>query len=61
MDTGHDRGQSITVNLGVLGFGVGLASLLANFKRKPAAIIGMVAGLLAVALELSLIAIGSAA
>jgi hypothetical protein len=52
--------ESFTVNLGVLGFGIGLASLLASFRPKSAAVLGLVAGALAVALELGLFALNAA-
>lgn len=46
--------ESLVVNLGVLGFAIGLASLLAGFDRKSAAAVGMVGGVAAIALDFGL-------
>jgi hypothetical protein len=46
--------EGMAVNLGLLGFATGLASLLSGFPRRPLAILSMAAGGLVVLAELAL-------
>ncbi len=46
--------ETLVVNLGVVGFALGLASLLAGFDRKSVAAVGMVGGVAALALDFGL-------
>jgi hypothetical protein len=45
----------LLLNAGVLGFSVGLASVLANYRPRPVAIIGMVGGALTLIFHLALV------
>jgi len=47
--------ESLLVNFGVLGFGVGLASILSKHPKRVVSIIGMVAGILSVLIEIILL------
>lgn len=49
--------EGLMVNFGVLGFAVGLASVLCKHPRKPAAICGMVAGVLTPLAEIILLVV----
>jgi hypothetical protein len=40
--------EGLTMNLGILGFAAGLASLLAGYRRKLWAVLGIIAGVLTV-------------
>jgi hypothetical protein len=46
--------EGLLVNLAVLGFAIGLASLLSQYRPKALAIIGLVAGVLTLVIELAL-------
>lgn len=46
--------EGLVVNLGILGFAVGLASLLSGYRRKLVAILGMIAGVLTLLTEIVL-------
>jgi hypothetical protein len=43
--------EGLVVNLGVLGFALGLASILCKYKKKAFAIVGMVTGILTLIIE----------
>jgi hypothetical protein len=47
--------EESVVNLGVLGFAIGLAALLSSYRPKALAIIGLVASVLTLAIELVLL------
>ena len=47
--------EGLIVNFGVLGFAIGLASLLSKYRLKALAIIGLVGGILTVLIEFALI------
>jgi hypothetical protein len=46
--------EGLIVNFGVLGFAMGLASVLCGYKRKPIAILGMITGILTLIVEIIL-------
>jgi hypothetical protein len=47
--------ESVTVNLGILGAGLGLAALLSRFHRRAASIIGLILGAIPVIGEIGLL------
>ncbi len=47
--------ETLVVNLGVVGFAVSLAALLAGFRPRPVAVVGLLGGVAAVALEFGLV------
>jgi len=47
--------EGLIVNFGVLGFSVSLSSLLSKFRPKALAIVGLVAGILTLVIELAFI------
>lgn len=47
--------ESLFVNFGVLGFAFGLSSLLCKYSKKAVAIVGMVAGILTLVIEIVLL------
>jgi hypothetical protein len=45
--------EGLLLNFGILGFAIGLASLLSKYPRKVVAILGLVGGILTVLIELA--------
>ncbi|HRF48779.1 MAG TPA: hypothetical protein PLC98_14215 [Anaerolineales bacterium] len=52
--------ESVVVNLGVVGIAVSLASLLAGFRPRPVAVVGLLGGAAALALEFGLLWLSAA-
>lgn len=52
--------EGVVVNLGVVGIAVSLASLLAGFRPRPVAVVGLLGGAAALALEFGLLWLSAA-
>lgn len=52
--------ESVVVNLGVVGIAVSLASLLAGYRPRPVAVVGLLGGAAALALEFGLLWLSAA-